>query len=668
MKAFTSLCFTLSILISFSTSIAQTSVQTDYPITVGEVVEDSLRSDSVHSYTLELGEGQFVHGSVIQKSVDAVVTIYNPAGHKAAEFDASAVGRDSFQFNTKSAGTYRIKVSPFEEAEGEYSITVKIVEPIATEPTARLDQMMIEYAGDDVPGASVLVMKDGEIIAHKSYGMANLTYDIPMTDKTLHNIGSTSKHFLTLGLLLLQEDGKLSLDDDVREYIPELPEFEHTVTLRNLVTHTSGYREFINLMVMTGRNVSSNLSIDEIIEIVQRQPELQNTPGNEFNYNNTGYALMTEVIERVTDTPFEDWMKMNLFEPLEMHNTVVRTRSDQVVENRSTGYSYGSNGYEEVTDLGGAAGAGGIHITLDDFTKWIQNLNHPVVGTPEMIEQMTTPFELKNGNSTGYGLGLVIEEYKGLKKVHHGGGDVAHRSMFILFPEIDAAVVTQSNLASFDGDIPNRIADLFFGEYMEPDESEQQREDSLASGPESDFEYTPENFDLLAGRYELSVMPGFILTFDREGDRIYTQATNQQEIDLTATSDSTFSLIGVNASVTFHLNEDATADSLTLHQNGNHIAKKIDFTLTPDEMAEYTGQYYSDEIETTYTIERKDDELVMQHYQMEEEMKLDPTSKDQFGSSMPIQTVEFVRGEDGEITGFNASNGRTRDVFFRKME
>lgn len=245
---------------------------------------------------------------------------------------------------------------------------------------------------------------------------------------------------------------------------------------------------------------------------------------------------------------------------------------------------------------------------------------------------------------------------------------MAHRSMFMLFPEIDAAVVTQSNLASFNGAIPNQIADLFFGEYMESDETSQQKEDSLASGPESDFEYDPEKFDLLAGRYELSVMPGFILTFDREEDRIYTQATNQPEIDLTATSDSTFSLIGVNASVTFHLNEDATADSLTLHQNGNHIAKKIDFTLSPDEMAEYTGLFYSDEIETTYTIELKDDELIMQHYQLEEDMKLDPTNKDQFGSVMPIQTVEFVRGEDGEITGFNASNGRTRDVFFRKME
>lgn len=245
---------------------------------------------------------------------------------------------------------------------------------------------------------------------------------------------------------------------------------------------------------------------------------------------------------------------------------------------------------------------------------------------------------------------------------------MAHRSMLMIFPEIEAAVVTQSNLASFNGAIPNRIADLFFGEYMETDEKPQQTEETLASDGESDFEYDPENFDRLAGRYELSVMPGFILTFDREGDRIYTQATNQPEIDLTATSDSTFSLIGVNAAVTFHLNEDATADSLTLHQNGNHIAKKIDFTLAPDEMAEYTGRFYSDEIETLYTIVLKDDELYMQHYQMEDDMKLNPANKDKFGSAMPIPTVEFVRSDDGEITGFNASNGRTRGVFFRKME
>ena len=667
MKIITSLCIALSLLISVPTGFAQTSDQTDHLLTVGEVIERSLTSESVHTYTLELEEEQFVHGFVIQQSVDVVVSIFNPAGNKAAEFDFSSVGKESFQFNSKSAGSYKIEVKPFNESEGEYSIRVEVVEPIATEPIARMNQMMVQYTGDDVPGAAVMVMKDGEIIFQESYGMANLTYGIPITENTLHNIGSTSKHFLTLGLLLLQEKGKLSLDDDVREYIPELPEFEHTVTLQHLVNHTSGYREYINLIIMTGRNLSSNLTIDEIINIVQRQPELQNVPGSEFNYNNTGYSLMTEVIKRVTDTPFDEWMKMKLFEPLEMHNTVIRTGSDQIVKNRSTGYTYGSSGYKEVTDLGGAAGPGGIHTTLGDFAKWIQNLNHPVVGTPEMVEEMATPFELNNGDSTGYGLGFFIQDYKGLKLIHHGGGDMAHRSMLLIFPEIDAAVVTQSNLASFNGAISNRIADLFFGEYMKMDDKPQQGE-TLASEEESEFEYDPQNFDRLAGRYELSIMPGFILTFGRDENRIYTQATNQPEVDLTATSDSTFSLIGVNASVTFHLNEDATADSLTLHQNGNHIAKKIEFTLGPEEMPEYTGQYYSDEIETLYTVILKDDELYMQHYQLKDDLKLNPANKDQFSSVLPIATAEFVRNDDGEITGFKASSGRTRGVFFRKIE
>lgn len=667
MKTTTTLCFALSLLIFVSTGLAQTSGPTDHTLTVGEVIERSLTSESVHTYTLVLEEEQFVHGFVFQESVDVVVSIFNPDGNKAAEFDFTAVGKESFQFNTKSAGTYKIEVKPFKEDEGDYSIRVEVVEPIAIEPAARLNQMMVQYTGDDVPGAAVLVMKDGEIFFQESYGMANLTYGIPISGNTLHNIGSTSKHFLTLGLLLLQEEGKLTLDDDIREYIPELPEFEHIVTLRHLVNHTSGYREYINLIIMTGRNISSNLTIDEIINIVQRQPELQNVPGSEFNYNNTGYSLMAEVIKRVTDTPFDEWMKRNLFEPLEMHNTVVRTESDQIVKNRSTGYTYGSSSYKEVTDLGGAAGPGGIHSTLGDLAKWIQNLNHPIVGNPEMVEEMTIPFELNNGESTGYGLGLFIQDYKGLKQIHHGGGDMAHRSMLMIFPEIDAAVVTQSNLASFNGAISNRIADLFFEEYMKTD-AKPEKEETIDSENESEFEYDPQNFDLLAGRYELSIMPGFILTFDRDGNRIYAQAINQPEVDLTATSDSTFSLVGVNASITFHLNEDATADSLTLHQNGNHIAKKIEFTLEPDEMPEYTGQFYSDEIETLYTIILKDNVLYMQHYQMKDDLKLNPANKDQFSSVLPISTAEFVRNEGGDIKGFKASSGRTRGVFFRKLE
>lgn len=650
----------LVFILTISTVIAQSTRS----IKVGEKISASLQSESTHNFEEEFPSDYYVFGTVNQMSVDVVVTIYNPEGKEAAQFDGPARGIESFQFNTREAGTYRIEVSPFEQEEGEYQITLKIAEPIAEDPAGKVDQLMTEYSGN-TPGAAVMVIENGKVIFQNSYGMANLAYDVRMTDETVHNIGSTSKHFLTFGLLLLQEDGKLSLDDDIRKYIPELPEFEYTVTLRHLVNHTSGYREFLNTLVMTGRSPSMELSQEQVIEMINRQPALQNVPGAEFNYNNTGYALMTEVIERVTETPFPQWMKENVFEPIGMEHTVVRSSPGQVVENRSMGYEPTEDGgYKEVMDLGGAMGAGGIHTTMSDLEKWIGNLLDPKVGTEEMVEAMTTPFELNSGASSGYGLGLFTEEYKGLDYFHHGGADMAHRSMLMVFPELNGAVVTQSNYAAFQGNTAQRIADIFFEDHLE----QEAQQEVTAEVEEEEFVYDPADFEQLVGRYELSIMPGFILTFSRDGDRIYTQATGQPEIDIAATSDSTFNLIGVNAALTFHRNEDGSADSLTLHQNGNHIAKKIEFNPSQEELEEYTGRYFSDEIETLYTIVLEDSSLMLQHYQMDEDLKLTPGNIDTFGAGFPISEISFERNEAGQITGFKGSNGRTRGVYFRKWD
>ncbi len=383
-----------------------------------------------------------------------------------------------------------------------------------------------------------------------------------------------------------------------------------------------------------------------------------------FFRKTTGSMIEKKGKALVAGTPFPEWMKENVFEPIGMSHTVVRASPNQIVPNRSTGYSPTNQGagFSEVTDLGGAMGAGGIHTTLGDLAKWIQNLSDPRVGSEEIIKEMMTPFDLKNGSSTEYGLGLFVQEYKGLKYVHHGGSDLAHRSMLIYFPEIDAAVVTQSNHAAFRGNIAQKNTDMFFEDYMEEDDDPGQPE---TDEPE-EFEYDPENFDPLTGRYELSVVPGFVLTFSRDGDRIYTQATGQPEVDLTATSDSTFSLVGVQADITFHRNEDGTADSLTLHQNGDHIAKKIEFELDFAEMREYTGRYFSEEVETLYHIALKDSTLLLQHYQLDEDIELSPSDKDKFGAGFPLSSIVFVRNEAGDITGFKGSSGRTRDVLFEK--
>jgi CubicO group peptidase (beta-lactamase class C family) len=657
--------FIILFLLLPSVLLSQNSNDKVTPLSIGETKIDSLTSKSAHIYTVELDSTQFVFGHADQKTVDVVISVIGPKDERIGRFDYSARSKDTFQFDTESAGTYRIEITPFEEEEGTYSLSIDHVEPVPEEPAARVDQLMMEYTGDDVPGGSVMVMKDGEVIFQEEYGMANLTYDIPFQNNTLHNIGSTSKQFTAFAILLLAEQGKLSLDDDIRQHIPELPVFEDTVRLRHLLSHTSGYREYLNTLSMTGRDISSQLGMDKIIEIVQNQPELQNKPGDEWNYNNTGFALMSEVVKRTTDTPFPQWMKENLFEPLEMNQTVVRASPGQVVDHRSTGYGRSDEGiYEAATDIAGAMGAGGMYTTMDDLQKWVNHLIDPKIGNKMMIDEMTNPFVLNDGDTTNYGLGLFVGEYKGLDYFHHGGADVAHRSMLMVFPEIDAAVITQSNNAGFSGNIPNRVADTFFKEYWE-EEVEQTGDESKEDAVP--FEYDPENFEPLTGRYELEIQPGFILTFDRDGNRIYTQATNQPEIDLTATSDSTFSLAGVDASITFHLNEDQSADSLTLHQNGQHIAHKVEWNPSISELDEFSGRYFSEEIQTMYNVAVEDSNLVLKNYQMND-MELNPGNIDEFSAGFPMGSLEFQRSETGDITGFKASNGRTRGVHFEKRE
>ena len=652
------------ILLTAGGVLAQEKSEKKIPVEIGKEYADSLATGSTHIYTLEADSGRFVFGMANQQTVDVKIEVTDPSGNIVGAFDTPARGREVFQFDTGSDGNYSIKVSPFEEEEGRYTFTVSVVEPVATDPSARVDQLMMSYTGNEVPGAAAMVMKDGEILFSEAYGMASLTYDIPFEVDTRTNIGSTSKQFTAFAAALLSERGAFSLDDNVREYIPELPEFEYPVTLRNLLTHTSGYREFINTLAMRGRNLSSTLGRDKIIDIVQRQPELQNKPGAEWNYNNTGFALITEVIERVTETPFPEWMQENVFEPLDMNHTMVRAGQNQVVPGRTQGYSIGEDGdYVEATDLGGAMGAGGIYTTLGDLAKWIRNFEDPRVGNESIIKEMTTPFVLTSGDTTNYGLGLFIQEYKGLKYIHHGGADVAHRSMLMYFPEIDAAVVTQSNNANFRGDIPQKIADVFFKEYMQDEEEATGEKQEVADS----FEYDPEDFEPLTGRYELKIQPGFILTFSRDGDRLYTQATGQPEINIKATSDSTFSLVGVNADITFHLNDDGSADSLTLHQNGNHVATRIEWEPSMSEKKEYTGRYFSEELQTFYSVAMEDSSLVLQHYRMED-MEMTPGDRDSFSAGFPIAEMKFIRNDQGEVTGFKASNGRTRGVLFEKRE
>ncbi|MDZ7692158.1 MAG: serine hydrolase domain-containing protein [Balneolaceae bacterium] len=333
------------------------------PLLPKQTVSDSLSTGDLHTYTVDIEANEFVYGEALQQTVDVVVTVYGPDGTTLDTFDNLARGAEPFLFSSDTTGRHRIEIKPFEEQQGRYSVSIERIEPVATAPAERVDQLMAAYAGEDVPGGVVGVIRDGEIVFSEGYGMANLTYDVPFTTDTPSNIGSVSKQFTAFAIMLLAEQSKLSLDDPVREHIPELPAFDSTVTLRHLLTHTSGYREYLNTLALGGRRIleGDHISPEEVIDIVQRQPELQNAPGAEWNYNNTGYNLLSMVVDRVTDQTFPTWMEKNVFEPLGMSQTLVSSNRSQVVPRSAQGYTPAEDGgYRNALTLDAAMGAGGI--------------------------------------------------------------------------------------------------------------------------------------------------------------------------------------------------------------------------------------------------------------------------------------------------------------------
>jgi CubicO group peptidase (beta-lactamase class C family) len=531
---------------------------------------------------------------------------------------------------------------------------------------ARVDSLVADFSGPDTPGVLVAVVREGAVAFEAAYGMANLSHAVPYTVQTRTNIGSTSKQFTAFAVALLAERGELSLDDDVRAHIPELPDLGETVTLRHLITHTSGYREFLNALAIGGWRLADHDHIDrsEILEVVRRQPELQNSPGAEWNYNNTGYALLAEVVERVAGSPFPEWMRENVFEPLGMSSTLVRADPGQVVPNSAQGYRPDDDlEFREARDLGSAVGAGAIYTTIGDLAIWMRNLRTGELGGPELMERMVTPYVLTTGDTTSYAKGLIVSRSRGLKVVQHGGADSAHRSTFIYYPELDAGLIVQSNHGGFDGSIPGRIAEVFFGEHMEP------REEEVASEPtEFDPElYDPESFDIYVGRYELEAQPGFVLSFRREGDRLVTQATGQPELDLVPTSDSTFSVSGIQASGAFRQDERGRVTGLTLHQNGEHWAPRLDDADEESlDLSPFPGRYYSEEFETHYTIRLEDGHLVAHHRRLGP-ITLNHVKDDEFRGPLPLVTVEFERDDQGAVTAFRASNVRARGIRFERV-
>jgi CubicO group peptidase (beta-lactamase class C family) len=636
------------------------------PITlsVGRPVRATLARGDTARYRFDADSNVIARVAVDQISANTLVRILSPRGRVLRTVNATPRGLERLHVEIGEQGIQQIEVIPVDSAVGDFSITLVAREVLSKDPRTFAAQLLAPYDRTDGPGAAVAVWRGGRTLFAKGYGMANLAYTVPFTATTPTNIGSTSKQFTAFAVMLLVEQGKLRLDDDVRKHIPELPDLGRTVTVRNLLTHTSGYRELYNGLSLAGRRFDEGDHVDrsEVISIVQHQPALQNAPGAEFNYNNTGFALTALIVERVSGMTFPEFMQREVFGPIGMTHTMVRSDRHGTVPGATEGYTRGANGeWRTLGDLPASMGAGAIYTTLGDLQRWVENYAHPRVGTAASIAQMMTPFTLTTGKSTGYGMGLFVDTQGPLKRIQHGGADVAHRSMLAYYPEIDAGVTVQSNDAGFDSQMAFRIAQAFFAELTPAPKPK-------VAGAAASFD--PARFDEFVGRYALDAAPQFVMSFTRSADSLFTQATGQSRLQLTATSDSTFAIRGVEASVTFLRDAQRKVVGLTLNQNGVQRATRLAgdapkaWAPTAVELNAFAGRFFSEELEAYYTISVKDGVLIVEN-RRSSAVKMAPGAKDTF--VVDATTLIFERDRNGQVIGFYAGNTRTRDVRFARV-
>jgi CubicO group peptidase (beta-lactamase class C family) len=651
-------------------SVSGVRAQQASSLKLGTPVHATLAGDGTLKYELTLPNKHFVAGRVDQDGVDATVTITGPAGKRVQR--AARVGRggpETFAFATDTAGRYLIEVSPASAGKGG-AVRVQLTrsEPVATTPEGKVDQAAAQLY-KDTPGAVVGVIKGGKLAFVKGYGAADLTYDMPFTAETPTNIGSSSKQFTGFALALLASRGKLSLNDDVRKYIPELKDFGKTITVRHLLSHTTGYREFINTLIIEGRQVLEGdyIGPDEVIQVINRAPALQNEPGAEFNYNNSAFSLATIVLQRVTGRPFAEWMRDEVFLPLGMTHTWVRADPGQIIHGRSIGYIAGEGGFREVRDLHASQGAGGINTTPADIAKWFSNFKTGKLGGPAVIKEMTTSFVLNDGKPSNYGYGIFLDSTRGVRRWQHGGNDIAHSSTLVYYPDLDAGYVVFSNYQGVPGNIANVVADAFFGQYMKPAPERRAVAASATSGATSGTDVSAATLRGYAGKYEMTTLGGLLLNIELQGASLRLQVPGQPPLPLRPTSLTTFEVVGAPAQITFNTAEGGAVDGITFQQDGaQHPGKRVVDKAVAVDLNAYAGRFFSEELETFYNLSVEGGQLVIRHRRFGP-VALTHTSGDSFSATTPVNSVVFRRDAQGNVTEFLAGNGRARDIVFKKV-
>jgi len=469
-------------------------------------------------------------------------------------------------------------------------------------PDAILDWYVKEKLKPGSPGLALALIRDGNLIFKQAWGLANLEYDIPITPATVFQAASVSKQFTAFAIALLVQQGKLSLEDDIRKYLPELHDYGSPINLRHLLFHTSGLRDQWMLLGLVGERNGAVVSQTDVVKLIERQQELLFNPGERFLYCNSGYTLLSEIVGKVTNKSFGDFTRDEIFEPLGMTNSHFHTNSHEVVKNMANCYyqSQDGNYYKDLLNYE-TVGATGLYTTVEDLSKWIADFQHPRPGEAASLALMQQSGRLNSGEKLDYGMGLFLEEYRGARLIQHGGADASYRSFVLWFPDLQFGVALLSNLGSIDSrEIALTAAEVYLGDKLQPVKTTSQ--DSQWPS----IKLSASELDRYVGEYELYWR---LTTVTRVGDHLELHEDNYPPELLEANGNNRFSA----GKRWFVFKELESGMALQFTDNWKENFKRIN---SPEEkqpaLSSCVGHYFSNELGTFLRIYQREGKLALE--------------------------------------------------------
>ncbi|MEO6540020.1 MAG: serine hydrolase domain-containing protein, partial [Ferruginibacter sp.] len=496
------------------------------------------------------------------------------------------------------------------------------------------------------PGLGIGIVADGKLVVNKNFGLANLDYRIPVSDSTVFSIASVSKEFTAYCILLLEKQGKLSLHDEIHKYLPQLPVYSAPIFINDLLHHTSGLRDYVELLALSGWGSEDIMSLDDVLYAVYRQKGLNFLPHTKYHYSNTNYLLLAEIVKKISGQTLSEYANTNIFEPLRMNRTMFNESFRNTVPNLAVSYhSAGKDNFRRVLNNYAFTGPLGVYSIVSDLSKWITYIIGLYHQNDPLYQKMIMLEKLPAGETNNYASGFFISnKYNAIPMIYHDGYDVAYRAYMACFPSEGLGFILLSNNDAVNPKYyGGMIADMLIKNKVQKDTTVTFREIKM------DLNSTSAERRRLVATYEME--GGFVfeirenkdvlnVILDGEAFRLYPQLNGEWSVK--------------EFDYNIFLKPNNTNGELAVRGNGE-IKKgfKVELVkLDSKEATKYMGKYYSDEVSQNYDVKLVNSKLVVSHFkQGDYEMK--PFTKDIFKSGGGFfDTIRFERSANGEVIGF----------------